>query len=182
MPTIPIRQYGDPILREKAKPIETIEERHRALAKDMTETMYFHLGIGLAGNQVGRLERIIVVDVEYARAEEGNKPPQNPTVMINPEIVEESVEDDVYEEGCLSIPGVLGEVWRPVRIKVRFQDLKGRSHERDCEGLFARCIQHEVDHLNGILFPDRMGKLKRKLISGALNQLLQSYEDGAGPG
>lgn len=171
MAVLEIRYYGDPVLRERAEPIEQIEKRHHKLAKDMADTMYMENGIGLAGNQIGILERIVVVDVNWARAKNGEKPPKRPIAMINPEIIDESVEDDVYNEGCLSIPTVEGEVWRPIKVKVRYQTLDGKTVEEECEGLHARCIQHEIDHLNGVLFVDRMGKLKRRLLNSQLAKI-----------
>lgn len=171
MPPLEISIYGDPVLGEVAAPIEKVTPELRKLAADMADTMYEANGIGLAANQVGVLQRIIVVDVKWARAEEGEKPERTPITMINPEILEESVDDDVYEEGCLSIPGVLGDVWRPVKVKVRYTSLDGKSHTIEAEDLFARCIQHEVDHLNGIMFPERMGRIKRAMLSRQLAQV-----------
>lgn len=176
MAILPIRFYGDPVLTQKAQPIARVTPELRELARNMAETMYASNGIGIAANQVGSLERIIVVDVNWARAEEDEKPEPNPIVMLNPEIVWESEEDDVLEEGCLSIPKILGEVWRPEAIKVRYQTLEGATIEEERDGLHGRCIQHEIDHLNGILFIERMGTIKRKMISRALNQLLKSRQ------
>lgn len=171
MPPLEISIYGDPVLGEVAAPIEKVTPEIRKLAADMADTMYEANGIGLAANQVGVLQRIIVVDVKWSRAEESEKPERNPITMINPELLEESVDDDVYEEGCLSIPGVLGDVWRPVKVKVRYTSLDGKSHTIEAEDLFARCIQHEVDHLNGIMFPERMGRIKRAMLSRQLAQV-----------
>lgn len=171
--------YDDPVLRKKAKAIKTITDRHHTLAKEMAETMYTASGIGLAGPQVGVLERIIVVDVEWSRADEENPTPKRPIPMINPEILEESIEDDVYTEGCLSIPGLEGDVWRPVAIRVRYTTLEGKTVEREAEGLFARCIQHEIDHLDGVLFIDRMPRAERRKLNVPLKELAES-EPGAG--
>ncbi len=181
MATLDVLIYGDPVLKQVAEPIKKITSRHHRLAADMVETMYDAQGIGLAANQVGVLERIAVVDVEWAKAKEGEKPEKKPTVLINPEILEESVEDAPYEEGCLSIPNIKGEVWRPVSIKLRYQTLEGQTVVQDCDDLLARCVQHEVDHLNGVLFIDRMGKLKRALLRRSLNQLLKSRNQPAEP-
>ncbi|HPK01181.1 MAG TPA: peptide deformylase [Candidatus Sumerlaeota bacterium] len=171
MPLLPIRIYDDPILRETARPIEQVTDRLRALARDMAETMYEARGIGLAANQIGELERIIVVDVDWASRNGRRALPRNPLTLINPEILDDSVEDDVCSEGCLSIPGVEGDVWRPVRIRYRYTDLEGRTHEDEAEGLRARCIQHEIDHLNGVLFIDRMTPEERARLAGALAQI-----------
>ncbi len=171
--------YDDPVLRKKAEPIKAITERHRELAKEMAEAMYAASGIGLAGPQVGVLERIILVDVEWSHGEEDNPNPRRPITMINPEILEETVEDDVYKEGCLSIPGLEGDVWRPIGIKVRYQTLEGESVEIEAEDLFARCIQHEIDHLDGILFIDRMPPKERKKLNVVLGELALS-EPGPG--
>lgn len=171
--------FDDPVLRKKAKPIKTITERHRDLAREMAETMYAASGIGLAGPQVGVLERIILVDVEWGRGDEDDPVPRQPITMINPEILEETVEDDVYKEGCLSIPGLEGDVWRPVGIKVRYQTLEGETLEIEAEDLFARCIQHEIDHLDGILFIDRMPPKERKKLNVPLDELASSQP---GPG
>lgn len=166
--------YDDPVLRKKAEPIGEVTERHRELAGEMAATMYAAAGIGLAGPQVGVLERIIVVDTEWSHGEEDNPNPKQPITMINPEILEETVEDDVYREGCLSIPGLEGDVWRPIGIKVRYQNLEGETVEIEAEDLFARCIQHEIDHLDGILFIDRMPPKDRKKLTIPLQELIES--------
>jgi peptide deformylase len=166
--------YDDPVLRKQARPIETITDRHRELARDMAETMYAARGIGLAGPQVGVLERIIVVDVDWSHPEEGKPDRKRPLTLINPEIMEESVEDDVYAEGCLSIPGLEGDVWRPVAIKVRYRTLDDETLELDCEEMLARCIQHEIDHLNGVLFIDRMPPAERRKLNVPLQQLAEA--------
>jgi peptide deformylase len=167
MPPLPIRFYGDPVLREKAAPIDKIDERHRRLAADMAETMYEARGIGLAANQVGLLDRIVVVDVDWADDKEDGDA-RRPVAMINPEIVDESVEDESASEGCLSIPAVDGDVWRPLRVRCRYLDLDGKTVEIDAEGLRARCILHEIDHLNGVLFIDHLTPSDREKIAGKL--------------
>ena len=176
-----IRIYDDPILRKVAKPIKRIVARHRTLARDMAETMYEERGIGLAAPQIGVLERLIVVDVDWARSKDDEKPEQKPIAMINPEAILESVDDDVYCEGCLSLPDIEGDVWRSISMKVRYRDLEGKTVERDAEGLFARCILHEIDHLNGLLFIDRMAEIERKGLAGALRRLAKAAGTG-GPG
>jgi len=145
-----IRVLGDPVLRQETKPVETITDELRTLARNMFETMYLAKGIGLAAPQVGRTERIAVVDVD-----------DNPLVIINPEVIE-SDGTSKGEEGCLSIPDVYGDVERPATVRVRATDLDGKEFEVAAEGLFARCLQHEIDHLHGKLFLDYLSVLKRR--------------------
>jgi peptide deformylase len=130
----------------------------RRLADDMLETMYEAPGIGLAAIQIAEPQRIVSIDL--ARKEE----PKKPVVLINPEIVWRSDEVSVYEEGCLSIPEYYEEVERPAKCRVRYLDLDGKAQELDCEGLMATCVQHEVDHLNGVLFIDYLSRLKRERV------------------
>jgi peptide deformylase len=148
----------DKRLRSVAKPVARISDEIRTLVADMFETMYEAPGIGLAAIQVGVPSRVIVMDLSKREAE------AEPRVFINPEITWSSEEKSVYEEGCLSIPDVHEDVERPARVKIRYLDLDGKPHEEDAEGLFATCIQHEVDHLNGVLFIDHISKLKRERI------------------
>ena len=149
MSVLDIRVLGDPILREETRPVETITDELRTLARDMFETMYLAKGIGLAAPQVGRTERIAVVDVN-----------DNPLVIINPEIITSDGKEK-GEEGCLSIPDVYGDVERPATVRVRATGLDGKEFEVAAEGLFARCLQHEIDHLHGKLFLDYLSVLKR---------------------
>jgi len=149
----------DKQLRLISKPIEKVTTEIRKLADDMFETMYDAPGIGLAAIQVAQPLRLITMDLAR-KNEEGEVTPQ-PRVFINPEILTSSEETSVYEEGCLSIPEYYEEVERPAKVRVRFTDLDGKLHEEDAEGLFATCIQHEIDHLNGVLFVDYLSKLKR---------------------
>jgi peptide deformylase len=149
----------DKQLRLVSRPIEKVTPEIRKLADDMLETMYDAPGIGLAGIQVAKPVRIITMDLAK-RDDEGEAQPR-PRVFINPEILSSSEELSVYEEGCLSIPEYYEEVERPARVRVRFTDLDGKVHEEDAEGLYATCIQHEIDHLNGVLFVDYLSKLKR---------------------
>ncbi|MCL5269921.1 MAG: peptide deformylase [bacterium] len=170
-----IRIYNDPVLREKARPVAVVTPRHVEIARQMAEMMYGSRGVGLAANQVGLTERIIVVDVEWHKREEDNtNPGRQPIFMVNPEVTEESDTDDVASEGCLSLPGIEGDVWRPASIRYRYTDLEGRPVEAAAEGLKARCIQHEIDHLNGVLFIDRMEPAERKKLAGQLAKLRQS--------
>lgn len=150
MSILDIRVLGDPILREDTKPVVEVTDELRALARNMFETMYIAKGIGLAAPQVGRTERLAVVDVD-----------DNPLVIINPEIVHVEGKDK-GEEGCLSIPDVYGDVERPARVHVRATGLDGEELEIEADGLFARCLQHEIDHLHGKLFIDYLSVLKRR--------------------
>jgi len=149
----------DKQLRLVSNKIEKVTPEIRRLADDMFETMYAAPGIGLAAIQVAEPVRLITMDLAK-KNEEGEVNPQ-PRVFINPEIMSSSEETSVYEEGCLSIPEYYEEVERPARVRLRFTDLDGKVHEEDAEGLFATCIQHEIDHLNGVLFIDYLSKLKR---------------------
>jgi len=149
----------DKQLRLVSRAIETVTPEIRKLADDMFETMYDAPGIGLAAIQVAQPLRLITMDLAK-RDENGETNPQ-PRVFINPEILSSSEDVAVYEEGCLSIPEYYEEVERPARVRVRFTDLDGQLHEEDAEGLYATCIQHEIDHLNGVLFIDYLSKLKR---------------------
>ena len=154
----PIQFVPDPVLRKSALPVENITNKTLQLLDDMAETMYDAPGIGLAGPQVGELKRLIVMDC--SRDDEKSELWQ----MINPEVIELSEDNSTLEEGCLSIPGHTAEVSRPDWIKLRFTDIKGKEQQIKAEGLLAACIQHEIDHLNGILFIDHISKLKRDII------------------
>jgi peptide deformylase len=148
----------DKRLRTVSKPVDKINSEIKTLVADMFETMYDAPGIGLAAIQVGVPLRVVTMDVSKSDDE------KEPRVFINPEIMSSSEERSVYEEGCLSIPDIHEDVERPARVKVKYLDLDGKPHEEDAEGLFATCIQHEVDHLNGVLFIDHISKLKRDRI------------------
>ena len=148
----------DKQLRLVSKPIEKVTPEIRKLADDMLETMYDAPGIGLAAIQVAQPLRLITMDLAKKDAT------AEPRVFINPEILWSSEEKSTYEEGCLSIPEYYEDVERPAKVRVRFTDLDGKVHEEEAEGLFATCIQHEIDHLNGVLFVDYLSKLKRDRI------------------
>jgi len=150
----------DPVLRKVAAPVETVDERVRALADDMLETMYEAPGIGLAAPQIGVLERIIVCDVA---TEEDAEPA--PMVLVNPVIEWFSEDTKVYEEGCLSIPEYVEEVTRPASIRVSYLDRDGATQTTEADGLLAVCLQHEIDHLNGVLFIDHLSRLKRERVT-----------------
>jgi peptide deformylase len=183
MTLLPIRKYGDPILRQKARPIAAITAELRQLAADMGETMYAANGIGLAANQIGRLERILVLDVVQTDDGPGKPRGRQRTserqleVYLNPEILDTGIEDDTYSEGCLSIPGLEGDVYRPLRLTLRWMDLDGATHEASFDGMRARVLQHEIDHLDGILFIDRLPEARRASLAGALNRLKKETLD-----
>jgi peptide deformylase len=145
----------DKRLRKVSEPVTKIDAAIRKLVEDMFETMYGAPGIGLAAIQIGTTKRVVTLDL--AKKEE----PPKPQVYINPELVWSSEEKAIYEEGCLSIPEYYSEVERPARVRVSYVDLEGKSHEIAANGLLATCLQHEIDHLNGILFIDHLSKLKR---------------------
>jgi peptide deformylase len=149
----------DKRLRLTSEAVKRIDAGVRKLVEDMFETMYAAPGIGLAGIQVGVAKRVVVMDL--SKREEDHKP----LVFINPEITWASDETTTYEEGCLSIPEYYEEVERPERVKVKYLDLDGTAHEIEAKGLFATCIQHEIDHTNGILFIDHISKLKRDRVT-----------------
>ncbi|ESR26988.1 peptide deformylase [Lutibaculum baratangense] len=149
----------DPRLRATCEPVEAVDDEVRCLLDDMLETMYDAPGIGLAAIQVGIPKRLVVIDL----AKEEEEP--RPLFLVNPEITWTSEETSVYEEGCLSIPEYYEEVERPARCRVRFLDREGREQELECDGLLATCVQHEVDHLNGVLFIDHISKLKRDRVT-----------------
>ena len=146
----------DPLLKQISKPVDVVDDELRALMDDMLETMYAAPGIGLAAIQVGVPKRVIVMDL----AREGEDP--QPRHFVNPEILWASEETAPYEEGCLSVPEIYDEVERPSQVKLRYLNYRGEAVEEDAEGLFAVCIQHEMDHLDGVLFIDHLSRLKRE--------------------
>ena len=165
----------DKKLRLVSKPVEKVTTEVRKLADDMLETMYDAPGIGLAAIQVAQPLRLITMDLAK-RDEDGESQPR-PRVFINPEILSSSEELSVYEEGCLSIPEYYEEVERPERVKVKYLDLDGKAHEVTAKGLFATCIQHEVDHLNGVLFIDHISRLKRARIIKKFSKAAKRAEE-----
>ena len=158
MPQRKIVIEPDPILRKKSEMLETVDDDLRILLDDMLETMYAAPGIGLAAVQVGIFKRLIVIDISKDTDE------KNPLFLINPEIISLSNKTSVYEEGCLSLPGHFAEIERPAECRIKFIDYDGKEKELEANGLLATCIQHEVDHLNGILFIDYLSKLKKDMI------------------
>ena len=166
-PPLKIYMLGQETLRTPANRIVKVDDSIRELAKDMLITMYSAKGIGLAAPQVGVQKRILVIDLNF---EDPNSPPN---VFINPEIISSSASVDTYEEGCLSIPGVYLNVVRPSSIKLSYRDEMGRPKKMNAEGLMARCIQHEIDHLNGVLFVDKVtdqDELKKQLKENKFNE------------
>ena len=148
----------DPILREKSRPLEKVDDEIRKLMKDMLNVMYEAPGIGLAAVQVGILKRIVVIDVSK------DEKKRDPLFLVNPEIVHRSKMMSTYEEGCLSLPNHFAEIERPAECKINYIDFNGKKKELKADGILATCIQHEVDHLNGVLFIDYLSKLKKDMI------------------
>jgi|TARA_B110000438_G_scaffold282872_1_gene310303 peptide deformylase len=158
------------ILREKSLPVEKVDEELQILMNDMTETMYAAPGIGLAAIQVGVPKRVIVLDI----SKKDN--PKNPMYFINPEIIDKSTNNSTYEEGCLSVPGQFAEIVRPDKCHIKYLDYYGQSQEYKAEGMLATCIQHEMDHLEGILFIDYLSKLKKTMIIKKLSKQKKEIE------
>ena len=148
----------DPILRKKCEHLEKVDTETKKLMDDMLETMYAAPGIGLAAIQVGILKRLVVIDI--SKGEEEKKP----IFLINPQIIHQSKKTSIYEEGCLSLPGQFAEIERPAECTLKYIDYNGKEKELKADGLLATCVQHEVDHLNGILFIDYLSKLKKDMI------------------
>jgi len=160
----PLVILPDSMLRKVSAPIGDITPEIRKLADDMLETMYDAPGIGLAAIQIGEPVRLITIDVSK-KAEEGEEQKREPMVFINPEVTWRSEELSSYEEGCLSIPEYYEEVERPAQVKVAYRDLDGKAQEIEADGLLATCLQHEIDHLNGVLFIDYLSRLKRDRVN-----------------
>jgi peptide deformylase len=169
MAILPIVEVPDPRLRLVSTPVEAVDDDVRTLIGDMFDTMYDAPGIGLAAIQVGVPKRLIVMDLQEEEDEEG-KPIRHPRVFINPEIREPAEEHSVYTEGCLSVPDQFADVERPARCRVTWLDEKGEQHDEVFEGLLATCIQHEMDHLEGIVFLDHLSRLKRDMLMKKLNK------------
>jgi peptide deformylase len=167
----PIITLPDKRLRRVSEPVGKVTAETKKLVEDMFESMYEAPGIGLAAVQLGVLKRIVTMDLSK---KEG---PSNPRVFINPEIVWKSDERSTYEEGCLSIPEIHEDVERPARVKVKYLDLDGKPQEEEAEGLFATCIQHEIDHTNGVLFIDHISKLKRDRIIKKFTKAAKRADD-----
>ncbi len=192
----PIRKYGDPVLRKKATRVELFDAELHQLFADMVDTMQAAHGIGLAANQIGRSESMCVIDEgliaegagasAVSEAEQGFAEPsdesagtefvQRVRAFVNPRLIEESRDEAEMEEGCLSIPGINETVMRKRQIRVRYQDLQGREHEESCSNLLARVLQHEMDHLNGGFFIDRIGSVRRKLLTKKLKAIAEEAQ------
>lgn len=168
----PLVILPDPVLRQVSKPVEAVDEDLRRLAGDMLDTMYDAPGIGLAAIQVGIPLRMLVLDL----AKEGEPPA--PQVVVNPEILDRSDERSAYEEGCLSIPDYYAEVERPASVRVAYLDGHGHRQEVTADGLLATCLQHEIDHLNGVLFIDHISKLKRDMVVRRFRKLAKDRPAG----
>ncbi|HEY3755076.1 MAG TPA: peptide deformylase [Opitutaceae bacterium] len=188
--SLSIVHYNDPILRKKGNKVTQFGADLAAFGKAMIEAMNEAQGIGLAAQQVGQSKQICVVDLRESEAEyswelDGAKPPRDifmPLIVVNPQItLVPGTPETVYEEGCLSFPEIRGDVTRPDEIKVEFQDEYGMKHVLRCNGLLARCFLHEVDHLNGVLFIDRMDKATRTAIDGPVKALAKETRDNARP-
>jgi peptide deformylase len=165
----------NPVLKQKSVRVERVDDDLRTLMDDMLETMYDAPGIGLAAVQIGVPKRVIVMDL--ARKDE---PPQ-PRYFVNPEIVWSSEETAPYEEGCLSVPEIYDEVERPARVKLRYLNYRGEPVEEDADGLFAVCIQHEMDHLEGVLFIDHLSRLKRDTAVRKVKKLVRERAEESEP-
>ncbi len=163
MAILPIIEVPDPRLRVISTPVDGVDDDLRALVVDMFETMYAAPGIGLAAVQIGVPKRVLVIDLQEDEDADG-KAIRDPRVFINPEIVDPADNGSVYNEGCLSVPDHYAEVERPESCRARWIDLDGIQHDERIEGMLATCLQHEMDHLEGILFIDHLSRLKRDMI------------------
>lgn len=170
MTLLTIRVIPDPVLREKAHEVASVDKEVVRLMDDMLETMYDNSGIGLAANQVGILKRVIVLDISESR--NGTEA----MFMANPVVIWSSDEEFKYCEGCLSVPDQRADVIRPRKIRVQYLDKKGKQQELEAEDLLSQCIQHEIDHLNGVLFIDHLSRLKRSMIERKLEKA-NRYKD-----
>ncbi len=166
----------DARLKTKSFLVEKVDDDIRTLVADMFDTMYYERGIGLAAVQIGVHKRVLVADVDWKGSRYSDEEPEEVTigkqhVLINPEIVTDSGDEHVYKEGCLSFPDQFAEVTRPSTVRVKYLDLDGKQHEEEFDGLLATCIQHEIDHLNGITFVDHISSVKRDIITRKLVKL-----------
>jgi peptide deformylase len=182
---LPIHNYGDPVLRQKAEPIEDVNDEVRALAEDMIQTMHAARGVGLAAQQIGRTIAICIVEVpeELDVDDDGERlNPQvaMPLILVNPKITFYSRETESGEEGCLSFPEIVGPIPRSLEVDVSCLDEHGAARELHLKGFAARVVQHEVDHLNGVLFIDRMSAVKRITLKGRLKRMRKETEQRLG--
>jgi len=173
MAILPIVEVPDARLRETAEPVAEVNDAVRATVANMFETMYDAHGIGLAAVQVGIMQRIVVIDLQERELEEGEprEAARDPRAFINPELTWLSEETSSYNEGCLSIPEQYAEVTRPTRCRVKWLDTTGATQEAEFDGLMSTCMQHEIDHLNGVLFIDHISRLKRGMLLKKLDKL-----------
>jgi peptide deformylase len=158
--------FDQPVLRKKAKPVREVNETLTRFVEDMFETMRGAMGIGLAATQVGSTQRVVTIDISETEEGKGS----HPLVLLNPEIVREEGERTM-EEGCLSLPDLRDEITRPERVLVTYRDMEFKEQEIFADGMLARVMQHEIDHLNGVLFIDKLGLVRRKLLTGRLNKM-----------
>lgn len=172
MAILPIRIYGDPILRKKAAAIDVITPEIRELIEDMAETMFDAPGIGLAAPQVGKSLRLFIVDPNLGESDDA----EEYVAFINPVLSHKSEDQVVIEEGCLSLPDIRADVERPRTLRVEFSDLRGERQSVEVTGMLARVIQHENDHLDGIMFVDRINSVRRRLLGKQLKQLARSQK------
>ena len=185
MALLRIHHYGDPILLEQGTPFEAVDDEVRVLAGDMIETMRAEKGVGLAAQQVGLTRRICVVEVPAGLDEDEDGTPLNPDLamplaLVNPEVLSFTRKTTCLEEGCLSFPGITGNIRRPYGIRLRYTDLDGVEREIDVQGFSARVIQHEIDHLNGVLFTRHMSPAKRVALKGRLRRLAEETRETLG--
>lgn len=171
MAILPILTVPDPFLKKKSKPVKKVDDKLRAFMDDMLESMYNAPGVGLAAVQVGKLLRILVIDT----SPDDQDP--DPHFYINPEITWTSEDMAIYNEGCLSVPEQYADIERPAECKVTFIDYDGKDHEIHAKGLFATCIQHEMDHLNGVVFIDYLSKIKRSIYVRKVKKLVKENEE-----
>lgn len=176
MPRLKIVLHPDDILREKAESVTEITSDLRQLVTDMFDTMYTAPGVGLAAPQVGQLHRIFVMDVKSGQPDQGVEA----KAFINPEIIAASDRTAVVEEGCLSIPGIYANVKRPAEVTVRYRDIDWQEHEETVSGFEAACIQHEIDHLDGVLFLDHLSRLKRDMCARKYTKIRTTIDRNGG--
>jgi peptide deformylase len=186
MKILPLITAPDPFLKKISKPVLEVDNELREFMKNMVATMYEENGIGLASVQVGVLKRVLVMDIDYEsdghhqhhHGEEGcpgvHVKNANPQYFINPEIIDYSKKDSVFNEGCLSFPGARAEVTRPESIKLKYLDFNGEKQVKEFDGISATCLQHEIDHLNGITFVDKISPLKREIILKRMKKIKQN--------
>lgn len=182
-----ILEAPDPRLKTISKPVDAFDDELKTLVADMFETMYDARGIGLAAIQVGEPLRLLVIDLQPEDPDAEPEPcdhdghhhhhqptKKEPRIFVNPEILDPSEEQNTYQEGCLSVPEIYADVERPAACRVRYQDMDGNMHEEELSGMIATCIQHEMDHLNGILFIDHLSRLKRNMALKKLKKLREA--------